>query len=75
MVNLDLDLIQCEKDGYGCSYGKWKATQEVKKFEPVETNAFSVYICEYCGEEFTRKHFRPVRFCSDKCRNASYYKK
>ena len=52
---LDLDLIQCEKDGFGCHYGKWKATQEQKKIEPEQPNKFPVRICEYCGGEFTRK--------------------
>lgn len=71
---LDLDLIQCVKDGFGCHYGKWKATQEQKKIEPEQPNKFPVRICEYCCKEFTRKHFRPVRFCSDECRDSSYRK-
>lgn len=27
MDKLSRDMIQCEKDGFGCHYGIWKATQ------------------------------------------------
>lgn len=43
---LSLDMIQCAKDGFGCKYGRWKATQK------------AVIICwlqENCVTEGVRK--------------------
>lgn len=73
LSQLDLDLIQCEKDGFGCHYGKWKATQEQKKIELKEPSGFSVRICENCGEEFVRDNNRPCKYCCDRCRRQAEY--
>lgn len=32
---LDLEMIECEKAGFGCHYGRWKATQPIS---PAETD-------------------------------------
>lgn len=52
---LDLDLIQCEKDGFGCHYGKWKATQETKKVEKEEPEGFVIRVCQNCGDRCRRQ--------------------
>lgn len=51
--NLDLDMIRCKADGYGCHYGAWKATQDrpvtiEKKTEIPE----GWKICQNCGKPF-----------------------
>ena len=74
LSQLDLDLIQCEKDGFGCHYGKWKATQEMKKAEAEAPKIIVVRICENCGEKFVRNDHRPCKYCCDECRVAANYK-
>lgn len=71
---LDLDLIQCEKDGFGCHYGKWKATQQAKKAEAKEPKLIIKRICENCGIEFVRNDNRPCKYCCDECRVAANHK-
>lgn len=74
---LSLDMIQCEKDGFGVNYGRWKATQEPVKIEKVEipkgSNICSFSkICPCCGKEFETVNKRK-KFCSkDCCDRASY---
>ena len=62
---LSLDMIQCEKDGYGVWYGRWKATQPIKKPEPPELPD-GWKVCLHCG-----KHFKPKvkqqKYCEVYC--------
>ena len=64
---LTLDVIQCEKDGYGCHYGRWKAAQPPKPQTPPELPE-GWLICPQCG-----KWFKPTRrnsnqkFCNMYC--------
>lgn len=68
---LSLDMIECEKAGYGVRYGSWKATQ---------TNPVVVeqkipegwLVCEYCGKAFKPKTKKKQRFCEVECQNKSY---
>lgn len=56
---LSLDMIQCEKDGFGCHYGKWKALQDrpvvVEKKENEIPEGWKA--CPQCG-----KHFKPNKY-------------
>lgn len=76
---LSLDMIQCEKDGFGVHYGAWRAAQEAKKPQDPQEHecnqpAGYKYICQKCGKEFYTQNKKPRKFCSDQCREASYYK-
>lgn len=53
--NLSLDMIQCEKDGYGVHYGAWKATQPIAKPNSVEVLPDGWKTCAYCGKPFKPK--------------------
>lgn len=72
MNNLDRDLIQCEKDGFGCSYGKWKAKQENTNYVPIPENTKR---CKYCGKKFTpRKQINQI-YCDITCQREMYKEK
>lgn len=67
---LSLDMIECEKAGYGCHYGRWKAAQTnpvVKKEESIPKGWKK---CEYCGKVFKPKCGQ--RFCEPYCRSEAY---
>lgn len=68
---LDLDLIQCEKDGFGCHYGKWKATQEQK----LRIIPAGVQFCQHCGKPFVRRFNKAQKFCDAHCRDEAYKEK
>lgn len=76
----DLDLIQCEKDGFGCHYGKWKPWHDAQKAawekptNKTEPDLIVKRICENCGIEFVRNDNRPCKYCGDECRVAANYK-
>ena len=59
---LSLDIIECQKAGFGVHYGAWKATQtkpaEIKKEIPD-----GWLVCQYCGKPFKPKTKRPQRYC------------
>lgn len=68
--NLSRDMIECEKAGYGCHYGRWKAAQTnpaVKK-EDVVPKGWKK--CAYCGKLF--KGRADKKYCEDYCRNEAY---
>lgn len=70
LSKLDLDLIQCEKDGFGCHYGKWKATQE--PINPILKNA---NICKYCGKPFVPHKQKNQLYCDINCQREAYKEK
>ena len=74
--NIDLEMIQCEKDGYGVHYGWWKATQE-RIAPPTEVTR----ICAFCGKPFVPKTPKQ-KYCDKVCsysiferRSNEYYQK
>lgn len=67
---LDLDLIQCEKDGFRCSYGRWKATQEYKTPTPKNANR-----CKYCGKPFVPRKQTNQLYCDIGCQREAYNEK
>ena len=71
MDKLAQDMIQCNKDGYGCHYGKWKAMQEPVMAEKKIPEGWKV--CPWC-----KKAFKPVngqRYCELYCRTQAYAEK
>ena len=64
---LSLDMIECEKAGFGCSYGKWKAslanTEDRSKNLPEGWK-----ICEWCGKWYKPKQQKSnQRYCESVC--------
>jgi hypothetical protein len=77
LTPLDLDLIQCAKDGYGCDYGRWHADKKEVKLAAkpkIEPDPGVKRICENCGKVFYRDDNRPCKFCCDKCRRQAEYR-
>lgn len=66
---LSLDMIQCEKDGYGCHYGAWKAAQDrpvtIEKEIPD-----GWLVCQRCGRVFKPKTKRKQFYCDAMCQRA-----
>lgn len=62
---LSQEMIQCEKDGFGVHYGRWKATQPIVKPVPVEIPE-GWKSCPQCG-----RAFKPVKannkYCGAEC--------
>ena len=68
---LSLDVIECEKAGFGCHYGRWKATQAPVAFEKKIPEGWIQ--CPQCGKWFEPKNGK--RFCDIDCRTKSYSEK
>lgn len=49
-TKLELDMIECEKAGFGVHYGAWKATQKPVPIEKGIPEGFR--ICIGCGKPF-----------------------
>lgn len=66
---LSLDMIECEKAGYGCHYGAWKATQDRPVVIEPDPNALPEgwTLCQYCGKPFKAKQRRLIKYCDDVC--------
>ena len=73
---LSLDMIQCEKDGYGCHYGAWKAAQErpvvVKKKDEIPEGWL---VCKQCGKLFKPKTKRKQFYCEIACQREAQLEK
>ena len=74
---LSQEMLQCEADGFGVSYGKWKAKQPVY-VEPEK----EMRVCAFCGKPFipkTPKQKYCDKVCSysvlEKRNNEAYHKK
>ena len=70
---LSLDMIQCEKDGYGVQYGRWKAAQDhpviIERPEEVAetyTGQQKRPICSWCGGEISSK-IKSRKYCGPEC--------
>ena len=59
--NIDLEMIQCEKDGYGVHYGWWKAKQPI--YVPP---AKEMRVCKFCGKLFEPQTIRQ-KYCDSVC--------
>ena len=69
--NLELDMIQCEKDGFGVHYGRWKATQEA--VVPVKKDEIPKgwRKCERCGKPF-KPNRHNQKYCEWNCRYLTF---
>ena len=71
---LALDMMQCVKDGFGCHYGQWKATQdrpvEIKKKDEIPEGW---RVCPHCGERFKPNKWGSGRqiYCDVTCQKAA----
>lgn len=63
---LSLDMIQCEKDGYGVHYGAWKAAQTPVQIGPKGTPE-GWLVCAWCGKPFKPKTKRLQKYCEAYC--------
>ena len=63
---LSLDMIQCEKDGYGVHYGAWKATQPIAKPNTVEVLPDGWKLCAHCGKPF-KPNVPYQKYCEALC--------
>lgn len=61
---LSLDMIECEKDGYGCHYGKWKAMQAERKIEKRIPEDWRT--CALCGKPFKPTN-HAQKYCEYSC--------
>lgn len=74
--NISIAMIECEKAGFGCHYGKWYAATRPAKIEQKQKPIPDGWlICEHCGKPFTQKTKKKKRYCDEFCRNASYYER
>jgi hypothetical protein len=66
---LSQEMIQCEADGFGVSYGKWKAVQS--PYIPPEKE---MRVCLFCGKLFEPKTPKQ-KYCDTVCSVANQDKK
>lgn len=71
---LSLDMIQCEKDGFGVHYGAWRAAQYEKNggMPPIQKPKGYKHTCLNCGNEFYAKANKLRKYCSEFCREQYY---
>lgn len=71
-TQLDLDMIQCEKDGYGCHYGAWKAAQAAQKPVKVEKEIPDGWqVCKWCGKPFKPTSKKRQIYCEIYCQQSA----
>ena len=68
---LSLDMIQCEKDGYGVHYGRWKAMQQPVKVVSEIPDGWKR--CPQCGKPFKPRCGK--KYCDEVCRKQAYIPK
>lgn len=74
--NIEMDMIEAERLGYGVQYGRYKAdypftkeaNEERRKRKP-KTKPVQIYVfnCPVCGKEFTTSR-RNKKYCSEYCK-------
>lgn len=74
-VEMDkLSQDSCDALKAGMSYGKYmamKGSAKVTRPTPAPTGYY--HVCQHCGKEFYTDTRQPRKFCSDRCRELSYY--
>jgi endogenous inhibitor of DNA gyrase (YacG/DUF329 family) len=77
--NVEMDNLSkdsCEALKAGMSYGKYMAMKAPTKATtppPAPAPTGYYHVCHYCGKEFYVPDKRHKKFCSDRCRELSYY--
>ena len=64
----------CDALAAGMSYGKYMAMKgpaKVTRPAPAPTGYY--HVCQHCGKEFYAGDRKVRKFCSDRCRELSYY--
>lgn len=69
---LSLDMIQCEKDGFGVHYGAWRAAQYENGIVNMPKPKGYQHICLHCGKEFYSQRNGARKYCSESCKNDFY---
>lgn len=73
----DMDKLSqdsCDAIKAGMSYGKYmamKGSAKVTRPTPAPTGYY--HVCQHCGKEFYVEDRKTRKFCSDRCRQLSYY--
>ena len=72
-TKLELDMIQCVKDGYGIHYGAWKAAQKPSPIVKKDGIPEGWRVCIGCGKAFKPKtpHSKQV-YCEPLCQKECY---
>ena len=69
-----LSQDSCDALKAGMSYGKYmamKGSANVTRPTPAPTGYY--HVCQHCGKEFYVEDRKARKFCSDRCRELSYY--
>ncbi len=74
-VEIDkLSKDSCDALKAGMSYGKYMAMRGSSvATRPTHEPTGYYNVCQQCGKEFYVKDKKPRKFCSDRCREQSYY--
>ena len=70
MDNLDRDVREAQRLGYGVHYGRYKADYPHTKPDPnAQVEEPEIRTCRFCGKEYVRDRLSDLgNFCSDKCK-------
>ena len=71
MDNLSKCMVQCEKDGFGVHYGRWRATQEDVQIIGKVPDGWRK--CKHCGKTF--KPYNNQLYCEVRCQNMASRKR
>lgn len=77
---LSLDMIECEKTGFGVHYGKWKAMQPPVKIPRLDPFANlpekkKTSICQWCGKTFIQSRNGKQIYCELYCQRMANYER
>lgn len=72
-TQLDLDMIECKKAGYGVHYGDWRAAQPPAKIESGIPDGWQE--CKRCGKLFKPKTKKRQMYCEVLCQQAAQREK
>ena len=70
---LSLDMIECEKAGFGIHYGAWKATQKPVEIEKNIPEGWRV--CAYCNVTYKPTTKRKQTYCGAYCQQQALYER
>ena len=69
-----LSQDSCDAIKAGMSYGQYMAMKESSgATRSSRASAGYYHVCKFCGKEFYADTRQPRKFCSDRCREQSYY--
>lgn len=76
MDNLDRDIREAQRLGYGVHYGRYKADHPHTREDPLDVaRPMKLRTCKQCGKEYAYDRTNGLGyFCSKACKNAHYAK-